>query len=193
MVRLRLTGGRRLRSPIGQLTRPTTARVREAVMNILGSRLNGSSWLDICSGSGAVACEALQRGAQDIVAVEKDRHAADICRMNLETVRCGLSGEICLKVVQQDAIRWLASSKRPKRGFDFVYFDPPYWNDLYKGILDVLLAAEWVDISSLVICEHATDLQLVTPPGWHEYDRRQYGDSSLLFLSQPPRVLPLRY
>ena len=55
MVELRLTGGRRLRSPIGKLTRPTTARVREAVMNILGSRLNGSSWLDICSGSGAVA------------------------------------------------------------------------------------------------------------------------------------------
>ena len=60
---LRLSGGRRLKSPPGRGTRPTTARVREAVMNMLGSRLEGCRWLDLCSGSGIMGCEALLHGA----------------------------------------------------------------------------------------------------------------------------------
>ncbi|MFM7362202.1 MAG: RsmD family RNA methyltransferase, partial [Cyanobium sp.] len=54
---LRLSGGRRLQSPPGSLARPTSSRVRLAVINLLGARLAGCRWLDLCSGSGAMACE----------------------------------------------------------------------------------------------------------------------------------------
>ena len=68
---LRLSGGRRLQSPPGSAARPTAARVRLAVMNLLAAEIPGCRWLDLCSGSGVMACEALRRGASEVVAVEQ--------------------------------------------------------------------------------------------------------------------------
>ncbi|MCH9713851.1 MAG: RsmD family RNA methyltransferase [Cyanobacteria bacterium] len=90
---LRLSGGRKLQSPNGQTARPTPARVRLALMNILAAELPGCRWLDLCSGSGAMACEALQRGAATVVAVEQDRGHAAVVRANLEAVRGGLAAQ----------------------------------------------------------------------------------------------------
>lgn len=86
---LRLSGGRRLLSPPGDLARPTAARVRLAVMNLLADELPGCRWLDLCGGSGVMACEALQRGAREVVAVERDRRIAAVARANLEAVSRG--------------------------------------------------------------------------------------------------------
>ena len=80
---LRLLGGRKLDSPRGLMTRPTPARVREAVMNFLGEKIEGCHWLDLCSGSGVMACEALQKGVKRILAIEKQRATAQICKLNL--------------------------------------------------------------------------------------------------------------
>ena len=66
---LRLISGRKLESPKGSTTRPTQARVREAVISLLGNKVIGSDWLDLFSGSGVMGCEALQRGAQSVLAV----------------------------------------------------------------------------------------------------------------------------
>ena len=88
---LRLSGGRRLRSPVGTTTRPTTARVREAVMNMLASELQGASWLDLCSGSGVMGCEAIERGVSRVWAVEKDPKTASVCRDNLMLIAGGRS------------------------------------------------------------------------------------------------------
>ena len=79
---LRLGGGRKLRSPQGNTTRPTTARVRQAVFNILGAEVRGAAWLDLFSGSGVMACEALRHGASRVEAVELDRRTAAVARQN---------------------------------------------------------------------------------------------------------------
>ena len=79
---LRMSNGRRLKSPQAKGTRPTTSRVREAVMNILADKLEGCKWLDLCSGSGVMGCEALQRGAKAVLAVEKDIKTAITCESN---------------------------------------------------------------------------------------------------------------
>lgn len=115
---LRLSGGRRLLSPAGVTARPTTARVRQAVMNLLAADLPGSHWLDLCCGSGVMACEALQRGAERVVAIERDRRVAAVARSNLEAVaaslrRPGPAPE--LRVIQADALRWLARSTAAHR------------------------------------------------------------------------------
>ncbi|MFZ0407794.1 MAG: RsmD family RNA methyltransferase, partial [Cyanobium sp.] len=108
---LRLSGGRRLQSPPGERTRPTAARVRQAVFNLLAPELAGCRWLDLCCGSGVMACEALQRGAGQVVAVERDRRIAAVARANLAAVAGGLRRQDpppAFEVVQAEVLSWLA-------------------------------------------------------------------------------------
>ena len=183
---LRLTGGRKLRSPRGEGTRPTTARVREAVMNILAAQLRGAHWLDLCSGSGVMGCEALQRGVQRVVAVESQGAAAAICRSNLEATASAQPTGPQVTVVQRDLVRWLQQG-RPAHdpGFDLVYFDPPYASGLYSAALDALEQGLWLRPEALVLCEHADKQKPATPEGWRVMDQRRYGTSGVLFLSPP--------
>ena len=183
---LRLTGGRKLRSPRGEGTRPTTARVREAVMNILAPQLRGAHWLDLCSGSGVMGCEALQRGVQRVVAVESQGAAAAICRSNLEATASAQPTGPQVTVVQRDLVRWLQQG-RPAHdpGFDLVYFDPPYASGLYAAALDALEQGLWLRPEALVLCEHADKQKPATPEGWRVMDQRRYGTSGVLFLSPP--------
>ncbi len=107
---LRLSGGRRLQSPPGATARPTAARVRQAVLNLLAAELPGCRWLDLCCGSGVMACEALQHGASEVVAIERDRRVAAVARANLEAVAAGMGrSSPRVRVIQADARRWLAS------------------------------------------------------------------------------------
>ena len=188
-AQLRLTGGRRLLSPPGHDTRPTTARVREAVMNILGPRLDGCLWLDLCSGSGVMACEALQHGAQAVVAVENHPATARICSKNLQTVGNSLADEPHIKVIRQDVVDWLQRNWTGP-AFDLVYFDPPYDADLYNQVIRQLSQGTWLHDDSLLICEHRSRRTPATDQNWTVRDQRKYGISSLLMLSPPERCHP---
>ncbi len=120
MPELRITGGelggRRIHAPKGAKLRPTTERVREAIFSILGD-VSGARVLDLFSGTGALAFEALSRGASEATLVDTHPRAA---RENAD--RLGLLDRA--KVVRSDAIRFL---RRAERGsFDLVLCDPPY-------------------------------------------------------------------
>ncbi|QNI55450.1 16S rRNA m2G966 methyltransferase [Synechococcus sp. BIOS-E4-1] len=181
---LRLIGGRRLRSPQGQGTRPTTARVREALMNLLSSEIRGCYWLDLCSGSGVMGCEALIRGASHVVAVEKDARTAAICRENLELVAANDACDATVNVIRKDLLSWLKQGCLDgNQRFSIVYFDPPYGSGLYRPALSMLHSGGWVQPQGLVICEFASREKFEVPSGWKETDRRQYGKSSLLILN----------
>lgn len=108
--------GRRLRMPRGAPTRPTADRVREALFSMLGD-VSGARVLDLYAGSGALGIEALSRGADSAVFVERDPRAAEAIRANIDAV--GANGE----VRRQDVLGFLASDHRP---FDLVFCDPPY-------------------------------------------------------------------
>ncbi len=183
---LRLIGGRRLRSPQGQGTRPTTSRVREALMNMLSSEIRGCHWLDLCSGSGVMGCEALIRGASHVVAVEKDARTAAICRENLELVASNDACEATVNVIRRDLLSWLKQGcPESERRFSIVYFDPPYASGLYQQVLEVLERGHWVSPKGLVVCEYARREVIEVPSGWKEVDKRHYGTSSLLILNPP--------
>ena len=98
---LRMIGGRKLLSPQGQGTRPTTARVREALMNILADKLNDAHWLDLYSGSGVMGCEAIERGAASVWAVEKSARIASVCRQNLELIAGSKQEPVEVRVFQK--------------------------------------------------------------------------------------------
>jgi 16S rRNA (guanine966-N2)-methyltransferase len=108
--------GRRLAAPRGARTRPTADRVREALFSMLGD-VSGARVLDLYAGSGALGIEALSRGAESAVFVERDPRAVAAIERNLESM--GLAEE----VVRQDAVRFLA---RTEGMFDLVFCDPPY-------------------------------------------------------------------
>ena len=183
---LRLSGGRRLQSPSGQTARPTPARVRLALMNILAAELPGCRWLDLCSGSGAMACEALQRGAAAVVAVEQDRRHAAVARANLEAVRSGLGREASVTVHCTEVGRWLRQGGQG--AFNLIYADPPYAAGLYPLICDEVATGGWLQSDGLLVLECSSSAPPALgdlPGGWWLRDQRRYGSTTVLMLGRP--------
>lgn len=205
---LRLSGGRRLQSPPGATARPTAARVRQAVLNLLAAELPGCRWLDVCCGSGVMACEALQRGAAEVVAIESDRRVAAVARANLEAVAAGMgSTPPRVRVIQAEARRWLTThapvaagipSPGQSRGgeagldslpaaggeppFDLIYLDPPWPAGLHVSLSEALSAGGWITAGGTLIWECPSDQVPPVPKGWQQCDQRRYGGSTVVLL-----------
>ena len=192
---LRLTNGRRLRSPHGQLVRPTTWRVREALMNILRGRIKGSNWLDLYSGSGIISCEVIERGARNLLSVEFNRKVYEICRLNIESISKEIDTQIFINIINTEAIKLLKSGykkystktyqklgKETKR-FDFVYIDPPYDHGEYFQALKNLIEGDWVSHNCMAICEFSISNGISLPEGWSVKNQKKYGDTGLIFLT----------
>ncbi|MCP9809198.1 16S rRNA (guanine(966)-N(2))-methyltransferase RsmD [Cyanobium sp. HWJ4-Hawea] len=182
---LRLSGGRKLLSPPGQTARPTTSRVRLAAMNLLAHDIPGCGWLDLCCGSGLMACEALQRGAQRVVAIEQDRQVARIAKANLETVAQGLGHGPKQQVVQAEVLSWLGKGKAAEGcQFQLIYADPPYQAELYGQIGSAVLKGEWLSPGGLMVWECSSRALPAVPEGWLLEDQRSYGTTSLMLLKR---------
>lgn len=115
--------GRILKTPKGSSTRPTQGMLREAVFNICQNEVQGSRFLDLFAGSGAMGFEALSRGALKVVFVEKARFALTCIRENISL----LQEEPHTSLLNLDA---LSALKRIKEQFDLIYIDPPYDTDI---------------------------------------------------------------
>ena len=192
--KLKLISGKRIESPLNQTTRPTTSKVREAIINILGSDLKEASWLDLCSGSGAMACEALQKGVKRILAIEKQRETAKICKKNLIDVSNTLDKTFHIEVICKEIISFLKKGPKNKtieffkdspsfeNRFDFVFLDPPYDSELYEISQELLLTKKWIKKSSTLICECSSKSLPRIHNGWKLIKKKFYGNTSLLFL-----------
>jgi len=130
---LRIYGNRLLKTLPGQQTRPTPARVREALFNIWQGNVSGCRWLDLCAGAGSMSAEALCRGADQVVAIEKWGRACAMIRQNLETVA---SDEQSFEILRGDVVKQL--NRLSGRQFDRIYFDPPYASDLYQPVIEAI-------------------------------------------------------
>jgi 16S rRNA (guanine966-N2)-methyltransferase len=115
-------GGRRIAAPPGTDTRPTSDRVREALFSALGP-LDGERVLDLFAGSGALAIEALSRGAARAVLVEQDARAVRVVEGNLEALGVGREEAI---VRRRDALAALKDAREAGESYDLVFLDPPY-------------------------------------------------------------------
>ncbi|MEB3234986.1 MAG: 16S rRNA (guanine(966)-N(2))-methyltransferase RsmD [Cyanobacteriota bacterium] len=188
---LRLSGGRRLQSPPGDRARPTPSRVRLAVMNMLAPRLAGCRWLDLCCGSAVMACEALQRGAAHVVALEQDRRIAQVAKANLQSVALGLGeGAGQWQLHNQEVLQWLRAASRPaatstEQPFDLIYCDPPYGAGLYGPIAAALATGRWLQPQGLLLMECGSSQVPPTPEGWVLESERRYGSTTVLLLSCP--------
>ena len=185
--------GKRIESPLSQKTRPTSSKVREALINILGNKLRGASWLDLCSGSGAMACEALQKGVKRVLAIEKQRETAKICKKNLIDVSNTMDQSIHIEVICNELISFLKKGPKNQKiqfvkdiqnpeKFDFVFLDPPYESELYEITQELLLSKEWIKESSTLICECSSKSMPRIHNGWKLNKEKFYGSTSLIFL-----------
>ena len=185
--------GKRIESPLSQKTRPTSSKVREALINILGNKLREASWLDLCSGSGAMACEALQKGVKRVLAIEKQRETAKICKKNLIDVSNTMDQSIHIEVICNELISFLKKGpknhkiqfikdcQKPEK-FDFVFLDPPYESELYEITQELLLSKQWIKESSTLICECSSKSMPRIHNGWKLNKEKFYGNTTLLFL-----------
>jgi 16S rRNA (guanine966-N2)-methyltransferase len=132
-------GGRRLKAPRGRVTRPTSERVREALFAMLGP-VQGSV-LDLFAGTGALGIEALSRGADRAVFVERDPRVARVLRDNLASLK--LDAQVA-EVRCTDALGELRSARGRKETYDLLFIDPPYeqaraWESELSANLPALL------------------------------------------------------
>ncbi len=173
-------GGRRLDTPRGQATRPTSDRVREALFSAVEARcgsLDGLRFLDLYAGSGAVGLEAWSRGAGVVTLVEQDRHTASLISRNASSLGCTRA-----HVVTAAVSVMLRSA--PTAPYDLVFSDPPYptCDEDVAADLVALVAQGWLVPDALVVVERPVRRTEVVWPAGLEADRtRRYGETALWY------------
>ena len=162
-------GGRTLKAPPGDSTRPTSDRVREALFSVLGARVDGARVLDLFAGSGALGLEALSRGAAEVTFVDSAPASIRAVRANLEAL--GATAE----VRRADARRFLGAASSASRQYDLVFLDPPYrLAGRLGGELTAALPAVLAPGAAVVAeSDRRAPLELGLPI----LDERRYGDT----------------
>lgn len=168
--------GRRLAGPPGKGTRPLTDRTREALFSALADSIAESHVLDLFAGSGSLGIEALSRGAESVVFIERSRRAAETLRSNLAAL--GFEGEVHVA----DVTKWLAGNESL---YDIAFVDPPF--DMELALVSALLGevgATMTDGGTMVVHRRAGEDHPQTPDGWTVRWVRRYGDGDLFLFDK---------
>ena len=173
-------GGRRIKTPSGDSTRPTSDRVREALFSAIDAAvgsINGLRFLDVYAGSGAVGLEARSRGAGVVTLIEHDRRTAALIRENARSL--AFTG---IDVVALPVARALAHP--PRAPYDVAFLDPPYAvpvDDVARA-LEALRDHDWLSPDALVVVERSgRGADLVWPEGFAGERTRTYGETLLWY------------
>lgn len=166
--------GRKIKSVKGMLTRPTTDFIREALFNILGDRVNGSYFLDLFAGTGAVGLEALSRGAEKALFVEKNTVACSVIIQNLRDLELADKG----LVLQSDVISAIEKLAQDGYVFDIIFLDPPYYKNHIEKTLKAL--KDFSIAGSIVAVQHPKD-ESFSFSGFSFLKDKKYGRNALTF------------
>lgn len=176
-------GGRKLRAPRGQSTRPTADRIKEAMFSILGPPPTGACVLDLFCGSGGLGIEALSRGAASAVFVDKAATAIDALTANLEALQIRDRATM----MRADFTAALGKLVQSNVTFDWVFLDPPYAADLATAAIVALGAPGLLAQTAVLVVEHDKRAQPYSQIGPFSLDdRRRYGDTELSFYVKIP-------
>ena len=174
-----------LKTPEGMETRPTTDRIKETLFNILQPDIPGCHFLDLFSGSGAIAIEALSRGAAQAVLVENHPQAISCIRQNLSSTR--LSDRA--KVMEGDVFACLKRLEGQDQPFDLVFMDPPYGQGLERQVLAYLAGSPMATADTLVIIEAAREesFDWLAGSGWRLIRTKEYKTNKHVFVGRESR------
>jgi len=177
---MRIYGNRLLKTLPGQQTRPTSARVREALFNIWQTQIEGARWLDLCAGNGIMGAEALCRNIRVLVGIENKLRACKIMQENWEKVATSEQKWQVFKGDLPDKLKDLKGEQ-----FDLIYFDPPYGGQLYNLVLNAIINLDLLAKDGEIAIEH-------NPKQWDYQEiigltvirRKKYGSTTLTFLER---------
>lgn len=179
--------GRALVAPPGEATRPTSDRARQAVFNILehapwSDGLGGKRVIDLFAGSGALALEALSRGAAYALLVETDEAARGAIRQNIEALH--LFGRT--RVHRRDATDLGQKPAGDGAPFELAFLDPPYAKGLGEKALAGLAGGGWLAHGAIVVFERGAAEPDLSAPDYENLDARGYGAARVHFLRYSP-------
>lgn len=174
--------GSRLKRVPGDSTRPIMDRVKESLFNILG-KVEGEVWLDLFAGTGQVGIEALSRGADEVVFIDKVRPAIKTIQANLKTTRLLEHA----KVIQADAFDYLNRSgvgEENNGRFHLIYIAPPQYLGLWQQVMDVLdkRPSAWLAPAGIIVVQiDPKEYEPLILQNLSLYDSRTYGNTQLCF------------
>ncbi len=180
-----IAGSRQLTSP-AKATRPTSDRIRESIFNRLASRdrLDGARVLDLYAGTGALALEAISRGAVSAVLVEKDGKAAAVCNQNAQLIQKALEKEGFFDPVTKVAHKAVSSFLSTDTGeYDLVFIDPPYDVSNAEVIENLEALLPKLAKDAIVMVERSSRSDALEIPAGLELDEeKSYGDTIVYWL-----------
>ncbi|MHA6251401.1 16S rRNA (guanine(966)-N(2))-methyltransferase RsmD [Oceanobacillus sp. CAU 1775] len=142
--------GQSLKAVPGDATRPTTDKIKEAVFQVLGPYFEGGMALDLFAGSGSLGIEALSRGIEQVIFVDKQGKAIHTIKENLKKVK----QEDKTEVFRTDAKRALKAVAKRELSFQLILLDPPYNTIKFKELLEFIVVNDLLDTDGLIYCEH---------------------------------------
>lgn len=183
---MRVIAGSARRLPLktvkGMETRPTTDRIKETLFNMLQPSIGDCRFLDLFSGSGAIAIEALSRGARLAVLVENNREALECIRENLNKTKL----EDRALVMGCDVLSGLRKLEERGERFDMIFMDPPYQQEYERQVLEYLAGSSIADENTVMIIEAAkgTDTRWITALGFRLIKVKEYKTNQHLFVGK---------
>lgn len=162
--------GQKINTPDENITRPTLSKVRMSVFNTLQALIDfeGASFLDMFAGSGVMGLEAISRGFDNVVAIEKHLKSANIIKSNFKKFPKSP------KLYIGDSLKIIPKLEQK---FDVIYIDPPYYSGIYENSLETIKNIT----HGIVILEHVTEVNL---DGWNILKQKKYGDKFITFITQ---------
>ncbi|MDZ5470675.1 16S rRNA (guanine(966)-N(2))-methyltransferase RsmD [Bacillus sp. 31A1R] len=148
--------GKSLKAVPGNTTRPTTDKVKEAMFNIIGPYFNGGIGLDLFAGSGGLGIEALSRGADKVIFVDRDGKAIQTIKENIKT--CGLEEKT--EVYRNDADRAIKAILKRELVLDYIFLDPPYKKQQLLNLLTLIDKEKLLSENGVIVCEHSSEVEL---------------------------------
>ena len=179
---MRITSGtlknRKIKSREGKETRPTLERIKEAIFSIIGDKITDARFLDLYSGTGNMAIEALSRGASRAVMIEQDKEALRIIIDNVNDLK--LDGKC--RAYKNDVFRALEILGRKKEKFDIIFLDPPYKENITEKTLEKISESEILADDGIIISEHIVyEKSKDTVGNLVKYDERDYNKKIVTF------------
>ncbi len=176
--------GRPLKAVPGITTRPTTDKVKEAIFNMIGPYFDGGIGLDLFAGSGGLGIEALSRGLEKVIFVDREVKAIQIIYENIKACRL----EDKTEVYRNDAARAIKALVKRKMSFDYIFLDPPYKKQQLISLMEKMDSHNLVNVNAIVVCEHSVDVKLPSIVGrLEQIKQEQYGMIAITIYSRVNR------
>ncbi|MGL4534636.1 MAG: 16S rRNA (guanine(966)-N(2))-methyltransferase RsmD [Fusobacteriaceae bacterium] len=172
---------KKIKSRKGMDTRPTLGSVKESLFSIIAAYVPESRFLDLFSGTGNIALEALSRGAKKAIMIEQEQEALKIIIENINS----LGYEDRSRAYKNDVIRAVEILGRKQEKFDIIFMDPPYKQELCSKVMKAIEKAGVLAENGLIICEHHVFEELDDEMGgFKKADYRKYGKKAMTFYTR---------